>query len=258
VGDHVFLSYVRENSSQAERLAADLRAAGVDVWIDRSNLTPGERWRDGIRSAIRAGNLFVACFSREYAARERSHMNEELTLAIEELRLRPTHRAWFIPVLLDDSYVPDRRISTNESLRDLQWVNLADNWTAGVAQIASVAHRTRHDPPNIINSSTSAAAVRPPINAPSRQMAVLKLKNFVRGARSPQHSWAKTFATIDPECLNLTRDQVIERIFLSATDDDLPMYLETAERMYRFGPHEEALSREFAEVCAAFGVSRTP
>lgn len=88
----------------------------------------------------------------------------------------------------------------------------------------------------------------------TRQRAILKLKNFVRSARLPQHSWAKTFATVDPECLNLTRDQVIDRVFSTAKEEDLPIYLETAKRMYQFAPHETELSREFAEVCMAFGV----
>ncbi len=51
-------------------------------------------------------------------------MNEELTVAIEELRLRPTDRAWFIPVLLDDCEVPDRSIGAGETLRTLQWIKL--------------------------------------------------------------------------------------------------------------------------------------
>lgn len=160
--DEVFLSYVRENSDVAERLAADLEAAGVKVWLDRKRLAPGDRWPDAIRNAIRGGHLFIACFSREFAARERSHMNEELTLAIEELRRRPTERTWFIPVLVDDSEVPNRDIGAGASLRDLQWVDLSTNWTEGVASIALVALRNHPSgsspkPPK----RTGAAKARP-------------------------------------------------------------------------------------------------
>jgi hypothetical protein len=143
VADEVFLSYVHENVAVAQRLAAELEAAGVGVWIDRSRLEPGQRWREAISKAIRRGHLFIACFSREFAQREHSHMHEEITLAIEELRRRPTDRSWFIPVRLDESEVPDRDIGAGASLRDLQWVSLSPNWTDGVARITNVALRKR-------------------------------------------------------------------------------------------------------------------
>lgn len=68
-------------------------------------------------------------------------MNEELTLAIDELRLRPTARAWFVPVVINEGEVPDRVVGAGESLRDLQWVNLDEDWPAGVEMIASAAFR---------------------------------------------------------------------------------------------------------------------
>src|SRR5688572_29430341 len=97
---HVFISYVRDNIDVVEKLAGDLRTAGVEVWLDRERIKPGQRWKDAIRNAIRSGALFIACFSREYFERDKSYMNEELTIAIDELRLRATNRTWFIPVVL--------------------------------------------------------------------------------------------------------------------------------------------------------------
>jgi hypothetical protein len=49
----------------------------------------------------------IACFSTAYAERDRTYMNEELTLAIDELRARPTSRAWFLPARLDECQIPD-------------------------------------------------------------------------------------------------------------------------------------------------------
>jgi hypothetical protein len=133
---HAFLSYVRENASLVDRLANELSARGVQVWLDRERIVPGQRWRDAIRDGIRSGDLFIACFSEEYLARDHSYMNEELTLAIEELRQRPAHRSWFIPVSLDGAAIPSRRISAAETIHDLQWVDLAAGWSRGVELIA--------------------------------------------------------------------------------------------------------------------------
>jgi len=143
MSDHVFISYVHDNGDLVMRLASDLRRYGVEVWLDRERIAPGQRWRDSIRAAIRSGGLFLACFSREYAERDQSYMNEELTVAIDELRQRPTDRTWFVPILLSQGSVPERSIGAGETLRDLQWIDLDNDWDSGVASIVRVARRDR-------------------------------------------------------------------------------------------------------------------
>src|SRR5690349_12534497 len=83
--DHVFISYVRENSVVIDKLAEALRASGIKVWLDRSDINPGQRWQDAICAAIKSGTFFIACFSKEYRERNESYMNEELTIAIDQL-----------------------------------------------------------------------------------------------------------------------------------------------------------------------------
>jgi hypothetical protein len=93
---HVFISYVRQNAVQVERIAGELRSHGLDVWLDRDSILPGMVWKDAIRDAIKNGAFFVACFSAEFEHKQKSHMNEELNLAIEELRQSSYGRIWFI------------------------------------------------------------------------------------------------------------------------------------------------------------------
>ena len=38
----VFLSYASEDAAAAERIAAALRAAGIEVWLDQSELRGGD------------------------------------------------------------------------------------------------------------------------------------------------------------------------------------------------------------------------
>jgi len=86
---HAFISYVREDSRRVDELQRTLEAAGVPVWRDTADLWPGEDWRAKIRSAITDNALvFIACFSQASRACGMSYQNEELTLAIEQLRLR--------------------------------------------------------------------------------------------------------------------------------------------------------------------------
>ena len=60
-------------------------------------------------------------------------MNEELLIAIEEMRLRPSDRSWFIPALLTPSTIPEIPIGPGESLNDLHWVELYGDWDKSIA-----------------------------------------------------------------------------------------------------------------------------
>jgi hypothetical protein len=159
---HVFISYVRESSAIVDRLASDLETLGVTVWVDRQRIRPGQRWRSAIRDATRSGTLFVACFSPAYATRHKSYMNEELTLAIDELRQRLSDRAWFIPVILEGGHVPARPISSYETLADIQHIDLSVDWSGGVHAIAHAAQTTspsvQHQEPLTSTPRTRAGA----------------------------------------------------------------------------------------------------
>ena len=141
---HVFVSYVREDAVLVDQLRRDLERVGVEVWLDRERLEPGQRWRGAIHAAIQSGACFIACFSSASAERARTYMNEELTVAIEELRQRPTDRTWFIPLLLSEAAIPDRDIGGGETLRDLHFADLAADWEKGVADVARAVQSASH------------------------------------------------------------------------------------------------------------------
>ena len=151
--EHVFISYIHENTEDVDRLYQELISHGIKVWLDRNDIKPGSRWKDAVRKAIREGTFFIACFSKEYNKRNDTYMNEELTIAIEELRQRPTDRVWFIPVQLNKCKIPDRNIGGGETLNDLQHVKLYQNWDVGIQRILKVIQPESPDP--TINSNAS-------------------------------------------------------------------------------------------------------
>lgn len=135
---HVFISYMRDDQSIVDRLCEELRSRGVEIWLDRTSIRPGERWKDAIREAISQGSYFIACFSNAYTSKDTSYMNEELTLAIEALRLKAFGREWFIPVLLSECEVPARSIGGGETLMDFQWVDLYTDFQDGLRRLMLV------------------------------------------------------------------------------------------------------------------------
>jgi len=135
---HVFISYVHENQEQVEKLSKALTSHAMDVWLDRDSILPGMRWKDAIREAIKNGAYFIACFSTEYENRQKSYMNEELMLAVDELRQYSIERPWFIPALLSECNVPAINIGGGQTLLDFQWVNLYSDWDSGIQKLLRV------------------------------------------------------------------------------------------------------------------------
>jgi hypothetical protein len=122
---HVFVSYVREDAVQVDRLCDALEVAQIPYWRDRNSLDPGDQWRRKIRDAIRSGALvFLACFSEQSRAKRKSYMNEELVLAAEEFRQLAPGATWLIPVRFDDGDLPDLDLGAGRALSDLNYADL--------------------------------------------------------------------------------------------------------------------------------------
>jgi hypothetical protein len=172
---YAFISYVREDGPRIDELQQALETAGIPVWRDTARLSPGEDWRAKIRQAITDGSLvFVACFSRASLGRSRSYQNEELVLAIEELRRRRPQDSWLIPVRLDDCDIPELDIGGGRTLASIQRVDLfgarADEETTRL--IAAVQRILSRNP----------AQPEVPLAAPGRG------QSRAGGARSPRSS----------------------------------------------------------------------
>lgn len=135
---HVFISYVKENKPEVDRLYEKLKASGIELWIDRKNLRVGSDWENVVRTAIRNGSFFIACFSKEFNNRDRSFMNEELVVAIEEIRMRPSDLTWFIPIKLNKCEIPNTDIGRGKTLRNLHYLKLYEDREGTIQHIIKV------------------------------------------------------------------------------------------------------------------------
>lgn len=156
---HVFISYVREDSREVGALQNMLEAAGIPVWRDTASLWAGEDWRASIRDAItRDALVFIACFSGHSAARQASYQNEELLLAIDQLRRRRPGDPWLIPVRFDNCDIPDFELGAGRTLASIQRVDLfgADRAVAGERLVAAVLRLLGRP------AATIAASAAPP------------------------------------------------------------------------------------------------
>ena len=69
----VFVSYVRDNSDDVNRICEAFGKNGIEYWLDRDQIEPGKIWKQAIRDAIGNGAFFLACFSDEYEKRTETY-----------------------------------------------------------------------------------------------------------------------------------------------------------------------------------------
>lgn len=160
----VFISYARENEKQALRLYSDLRRAGVDVWLDREALLPGQQWKTTIENAIRNSRYFLALLSSESVNR-RGYVQKELMIALDVLDEFPSADIFLIPARLDACAPGHPR------LKDLHWVDLFPDWDSGVAKILRTIGNNS-EPTSLgptSDTTTGAEAQRRPLSSPQHE-----------------------------------------------------------------------------------------
>ncbi len=118
----VFLSYAREDTDAARRIADALRSHGVEVWFDQSELRGGDAWDAKIRKQINDCTLFLPIISSHTQARGKGYFRLEWKLAVEQTHLMVAGTPFLMPVVVDDT-AEEHGMVPDEFLR-VQWTRL--------------------------------------------------------------------------------------------------------------------------------------
>jgi len=162
----VFLSYASEDAPAAARLCEALRAAGIEVWFDKSELRGGDAWDAAIRSQIKACALFVPIISASTHARVEGYFRLEWKLAVDRSHLIAPDQPFLLPVAIDDTPQSDPRVP--ERFRELQWTRLpGGSGSAAFVERVTALLAGASGPYGTSESATARAAVverrrRPP------------------------------------------------------------------------------------------------
>lgn len=97
----MFLSYASEDASAAERIATALRAAGVEVWFDKSKLRGADAWDRQIRKQIQDCALFIPLISHHRRERLEGYFRLEWKLAVDRSHRMAAERSFIVPVVVD-------------------------------------------------------------------------------------------------------------------------------------------------------------
>ena len=127
-GRAVFLSYASQDAEPARRICEALRAAGVEVWFDQSELVGGDAWDQKIRKQIKDCALLIPVISTATQARTEGYFRLEWRLADQRTHLMAKGRPFLLPVVIDATRDSDAQVP--DSFTEVQWTRLRGGETS--------------------------------------------------------------------------------------------------------------------------------
>jgi TolB-like protein len=176
VSHAIFLSYASQDAQAAQRICEALRAAGIEVWFDLSELRGGDAWDTSIRKQIKSCALFVPVISHTTHDRVEGYFRLEWKLGVDRSHLISADQAFLLPVVIDDTRDDDERVP--ERFREVQWTRLPGGVTPAafverVRRLLSGEPAQSTGTPSAASRAPAAASMRKPVLALWRSKAVL-------------------------------------------------------------------------------------
>ena len=106
----VFLSYASQDAEAARCICEVLRAGGIEVWFDQSELRGGDAWDQSIRRQIKTCALFIPVVSRHTHDRAEGYFRLEWKLAVDRSHLIMANKAFLLPVVVDQTRDDDANV----------------------------------------------------------------------------------------------------------------------------------------------------
>ena len=123
----VFLSYASQDTEAAQKICEALRAGGIEVFLDRSELRGGDAWDQKIRHEIHDCALFIPIVSQHTQERLEGYFRHEWNLAIERTHHMAEQKPFLVPVVIDGT--GDREAFVPDAFRTVQWTRLPEGAT---------------------------------------------------------------------------------------------------------------------------------
>jgi TolB-like protein/tetratricopeptide (TPR) repeat protein len=167
----VFLSYASQDAEPAQKICEALRAAGIEVFFDQSELRGGDAWDQKIRREIHDCTLFIPVVSQHTQERLEGYFRHEWKLAVERTHHMAEEKAFLVPVVVDDTR--DQEAFVPDAFRAVQWTRLPGGETppAFVERIKRLLLPEASSPLSAASGATTA--MKEPVRAFRRTKPVL-------------------------------------------------------------------------------------
>jgi TolB-like protein len=166
----VFLSYASQDAEAAQKICEALRAAGIEVFLDQSELRGGDAWDQKIRREIQDCALFIPVISANTASRHEGYFRLEWDLADQRTHMIARSRVFMVPVCLDAT--TEVAADVPESFKRAQWTRLPGGETPP-AFVKRIKRLLSPEPSPLSAVSGAAPGLRDPVHAIWRSNPVL-------------------------------------------------------------------------------------
>jgi len=164
----VFTSYASQDAEAAKRICDAFRAAGIEVWIDQSELRGGDVWDRQIRQQIHDCRLFMPIVSANTEARIEGYFRREWKLAVDRTHDLSERVAFLVPIVIDAT--PEAKADVPDAFRHVQWARLPGGNASPafverirrlIAPVSTSALPTATAPPEYRSAQTSTTTNGP-------------------------------------------------------------------------------------------------
>jgi len=112
----VFLCHASGDKPAVQNLYNRLIADGIDAWLDKEKLIPGQNWQTEISQAVRESDAVIVCLSQQSVTKE-GFVQREIKFALDIAEEKPDSTIFIIPARLEMCNVPER-------INKFHWVDL--------------------------------------------------------------------------------------------------------------------------------------
>ena len=115
----VFLCHASNDKEIVQNLYERLINDGIDAWLDKEKLLPGQDWKLEITKAVKESDVVIVCLSKHSVTKE-GFVQWEIKFALDVTEEKPEGTIFIIPAKLEVCDVP-------EKISRYQWVDLFIN-----------------------------------------------------------------------------------------------------------------------------------
>lgn len=178
---YLFISYSRKDNQFVDTLRSRLERNGIQVWLDRTDIQGGSKWRSDIVNAIEGAEAVLVILSRNSI--QSDNVRKELDIAEGQ-------KTKIIPVEIEPIELPSE---FKYQLAGLQQIKIENNFDAGFSRLLDALHATSRSYPRQKYQTSSASTPENYKTIVQKYCHLIKGKNVYFLSAIPENLLSKVY-----------------------------------------------------------------
>lgn len=152
----IFISYAKENLSDALQYFNKLEELGLEPWLDEKKILPGEKWENAILDAFNNSQVIILLISSK-SIDKRGFVQKEAKWALKKLEEKLDNDIYIIPIMIEHCEVPTSISSIVQYIdgtRDESWMRIVSSLKKAAEQYGIPFSPEKEYGPYIVSTET--------------------------------------------------------------------------------------------------------